>query len=104
MNRFLPAVGAPYGIPLNVLMPCTSTPRTLPNAVSATTKSDSAAHARRRKVPDAATNRADCVMKWRRFMDMKFTPDGERTLIQWPLVLTLQVAFGAGVAQAFRLA
>src|SRR5690242_18471352 len=36
-NRFVPAVLAPYGIPLKVLMPWLSTPRTFPKLVSATT-------------------------------------------------------------------
>jgi hypothetical protein len=34
MNRFLPAVFAPYGIPLNTLIPSTAAPRTLPAVVS----------------------------------------------------------------------
>src|SRR5438128_11089130 len=68
MNRFRPAVLAPYGIPLKVLIPCTSAPRTLPNAVSTTTASPSAAHASRRQMPDAAVSRDACVMKTRRFI------------------------------------
>src|SRR6266545_6215585 len=46
MKRFLPAVLAPYGMPLNTLIPFASTPRTRPSAVSATTESPSAANTR----------------------------------------------------------
>src|SRR5262249_38277450 len=37
MKRLAPAVDAPYGIPLNVLMAFVFRPRTLPNVVSTTT-------------------------------------------------------------------
>src|SRR5439155_26683572 len=37
MNRFAPAVEAPYGMPLNVLIPFTIRPRTFPKVVSTTT-------------------------------------------------------------------
>src|SRR5688572_33344351 len=37
MKRFFPAVLAPYGTPLNTLIPPTSAPRILPYAVSAVT-------------------------------------------------------------------
>src|SRR5215510_8950917 len=37
MKRLAPAVDAPYGIPLNVLIPFVFRPRTLPNVVSTTT-------------------------------------------------------------------
>ena len=38
MKRFCPPVVAPYGTPLKILMPWTSSPRILPNAVSAITE------------------------------------------------------------------
>jgi len=45
MKRFLPAVEAPYGMPLNVLTLRLTNPRTLPAAVSTTTNWVSAADA-----------------------------------------------------------
>jgi hypothetical protein len=42
MNLFVPAVVAPYGIPLKTLMPSSTTPRTFPADVAATTVSASA--------------------------------------------------------------
>src|SRR5436309_2177261 len=66
MKRLVPAVLAPYGTPLKILMPSTSTPRILPNAVSATTKAPSAARALLKETPVAATRKHACLMKSRR--------------------------------------
>ncbi len=65
MNRFVPVVFAPYGTPLKILMPSTSTPRTLPAVVSATTKV-SAANACRAPKAEAAVRRDACFTKSRR--------------------------------------
>src|SRR5712691_1694798 len=57
-------------MPLKILMLSTSTPRTLPNAVSATAYLGSAAQASLRMAPDAATNMDACLRKSRRDRSM----------------------------------
>src|SRR5215469_16455993 len=65
MNLFFPLVGAPYGIPLKTFTPSRTTPRTLPDAVSAMGP-DSCARADARERP--ATPHI-IRPKSRRFMD-----------------------------------
>src|SRR5205823_5373626 len=65
MKRFRPAVFAPYGMPLKILIPSTSTPRTFPEAVSATTYV-SAPKACRTPKADAAVSAEACFTKSRR--------------------------------------
>jgi len=59
MNRFAPPVEAPYGIPLNALMPSAAAPRILPEAVSTTGSLGAAAQACRRATSTAAPVKAD---------------------------------------------
>src|SRR5262249_45508972 len=70
MNRFRPAVLAPYGTPLKTLIPLASMPRTLPNVVSAITVGESAAQALSNTLPtahpDAAGRSEACFRNWRR--------------------------------------
>src|SRR5580658_2426911 len=66
MNRFAPAVEAPYGTPLNTLMPSTTAPLILPEVVSTTGLLGPAAQAYRRGARTAAPASADPARKPRR--------------------------------------
>src|SRR5688572_3679754 len=65
MKRFLPAVLAPYGIPLKTLMPRFSVPRTRPNVVSTSTACV-CAQVERATLADSAAASEPCTMKSRR--------------------------------------
>src|SRR5579871_5581333 len=66
MKRFLPVVEAPYGMPLKIRTSSTMTPRTLPDDVSATTDSGSAALAN----GNPARSTDDCFRKVLRLVIM----------------------------------
>src|SRR5262245_10901592 len=66
MNLFLPAVLAPYGMPLKILIPATSVPRTRPYAVSAVTDEPSWAKTSAKPALDAAIRSPDSRRKSRR--------------------------------------
>src|SRR6185295_8072411 len=75
MKRFLPAVLAPYGMPLKVLMPPASTPRTRPNVVSASTLDCACAHVGRRMPPaDSAASTELCFRNARRDVAKSINP------------------------------
>src|SRR5580704_459661 len=66
MKRFGPAVLAPYGMPLKILMPLWSTPRILPRFVSAMTNSASCARTPSRKRLPETVRAAKCFNNSRR--------------------------------------
>src|SRR5215510_1418530 len=71
MNRFFPAVDAPYGMPLKTLMPSVTVPRTRPADVVATTLSVSANADRDHGFAYIPARRsADCLTNVLRFEDI----------------------------------
>jgi hypothetical protein len=66
MKRLMPEVFAPYGIPLKILIPLLSTPRTLPKVVSEITNFASRAFRSGKKTAPEAARAEICFRKSRR--------------------------------------
>jgi hypothetical protein len=92
MNRFFPAVDAPYGMPLKTLMPSVTVPRTRPADVVATTLAVSAdAIFSHGLACAAAMNTAVCLMKVLRLVVLAMRSSWFPDVVQ---------TFGAAVEQA----